>query len=207
MSDDSLVAALARAQAAFPAIGKGHTNGHFQSKYADVADVLNAVRPVLAAEGIAVSQPTRITEHGVELVTVLMKGAERMESAFPMPSGLKAQDTLSWMTYLRRGQLCSMLGIHPQGEDDDGNAANAAPIAKRAKVTTTSTRREQAPMPDGEALSFDQLTAIKDHFDGIEDATVRKARKQAFKEAIGEPQTVSAEQWPAVEAFMLESPF
>ena len=211
MSDDSLVAALARAQLQFPKIGRGHENKHFGSKYADIADVLDAVRPVLAEEGIAVSQPTRITEHGVELVTVLMKGADRMESAFPMPSNLKPQDTLAWLTYLRRGQLCSMLGIHPSGEDDDGNAAQAAQPAKRkvqAKVVETSAPRNvDAPMPDGEALSFDQLVQINEHWSVFTDPEVRKARKREFAARFGDPKTATVDQWPAIEAFMAEAPF
>lgn len=123
MSDDTLVAALARAQAKFGSIGKGHTNTHFGSKYGDIADVLDVVRPALAAEGIAVTQPVRITDDGCELVTALLKGGERMESVFPMPDNLAPQQTLSWMTYMRRGLLCALVGVHPAGEDDDGNAA------------------------------------------------------------------------------------
>lgn len=126
MSDDTLVAALARAQLAFKAIGKGHENSHFHSKYADIADVLEVVRPALAAEGIAVVQPVRITEQGCELVTALLKGTERMESVFPMPDNLQPQQTLSWLTYMRRGMLCSFVGVHPAGEDDDGNDAQAS---------------------------------------------------------------------------------
>lgn len=210
MSDDTLVAALARAQARFPKIGRGHENKHFGSKYADIADVLDAVRPVLAEEGIAVSQPTRITEHGVELVTVLMKGAERIESAFPMPANLKPQDTLAWSTYLRRGQLCSMLGIHPSGEDDDGNAAQAAAPAKKKPVIrameSTAPRNADAPMPDGEALSFAQLVEIKEWFDGLPD-DVRKARKRAFVQQLGDPQGLRADQWADVEAFMAQEAF
>jgi hypothetical protein len=212
VADDSLVAALARAQAAFPKIGKAHENSHFRSKYADIADVLDAVRPVLAAEGIAVSQPTRVTEHGVELLTVLMKGTERMESSFPMPANLKPQDTLAWSTYLRRGQLCSMLGIHPSGEDDDGNTAQAAqaPARKKipAKVTEDRTpRNTDAPMPDGEALSFDQLVQINEHWNTYTDADVRKARKREFAARFGDPKTATVDQWPAIEAFMAEAPF
>jgi len=123
MSDDTLVAALARAQAKFGPIAKDQENAHFHSKYADIAAVLAAVRPVLAGEGIAFTQAVRITADGCELVTALLKGDERMESAFPMPDNLAPQQTLSWLTYMRRGMACSMLGVHPAGEDDDGNAA------------------------------------------------------------------------------------
>lgn len=123
MSENTLVASLARAQAKFGPIAKAHENAHFKSSYADIADVLAVVRPVLAAEGIAFVQPVRITEHGCELVTALLKGDERMESVFPMPDNLAPQQTLSWLTYMRRGMACSMLGVHPAGEDDDGSAA------------------------------------------------------------------------------------
>lgn len=123
MSEDTLVASLARAQAKFGPIAKDQENSHFHSKYADIAAVLAAVRPVLAGEGIAFTQAVRITADGCELVTALLKGDERMESVFPMPDNLAPQQTLSWLTYMRRGMACSMLGVHPAGEDDDGNAA------------------------------------------------------------------------------------
>jgi hypothetical protein len=126
VSENTLVASLARAQAKFGPIAKGHENAHFKSTYADIADVLAVVRPVLAAEGIAFVQPVRISADGCELVTALLKGDERMESVFPMPDNLAPQATLSWLTYMRRGMACSMLGVHPAGEDDDGNAAQAA---------------------------------------------------------------------------------
>lgn len=129
---DGLVAALARAQAKFPPIVKSHSNPAFKgSQYADVADVLAAVRPVLAAEGIVVTQTTMTSPEtgGVELITKLLLGEEYLASVFPLPvQGLTAQQVGSLLTYHRRYQLCALLGVHPVGDDDDGNlAATAAP--------------------------------------------------------------------------------
>lgn len=139
---DGLVAALARCQAKFPPIVKSQTatvptksGGQYSYAYADTADVLAAVRPVLAAEGIVVSQYTEITElDGVVLITTLMYSLdEGMSSRFPLHiAGLNAQGVGSLMTYHRRYQLCALLGVHPVGDDDDGNlAATAQTYARR----------------------------------------------------------------------------
>lgn len=209
MSDDSLVAALARAQAKMPPVHKTKTNPHFRSTYADLADVLAAVRPTLAAEGIALVQPIRVTEHGAELVTALLKGDERIESALPLPLDSKPQDMGSRLTYLRRFMLAALVGVAAE-DDDDGNAAQAAAPAKRkvqARVTETAApRNADAPMPDGEALSFDQLVEIKEWFDGLPD-DVRKARKRAFVQQLGDPQGLRADQWADVQAFMTQEAF
>ena len=126
---DNLVAALARCQAKFPPIVKSHTNPAFKgSQYADVADVLAAVRPVLAAEGIVVSQFTEVGEEGgVILTTALRLGTDFLLSQFPLyVAGQTAQQVGSLLTYHRRYQLCAILGVHPVGDDDDGNLAATA---------------------------------------------------------------------------------
>lgn len=210
MSDDTLVAALARAQAEFPVIQKTHTNPHFKSRYADLSDVIGAVRPVLAKHGIALVQPIRVTEHGAELVTALLKGDERIESSLPLPLDSKPQDMGSRLTYLRRFQLAALVGVAAE-DDDDGNAANAAPVAKKKpalRVTESTTPRNvDAPTPDGEALTFDQLVAINEHWSTYGDPDVRKARKREFAARFGDPKTATVDQWPAIEAFMQEAPF
>lgn len=209
MSDDTLVAALARAQAKMPPVHKTKTNPHFKSTYADLADVLAAVRPTLAAEGIALVQPIRVTEHGAELVTALLKGDERIESALPLPLDQKPQDMGSRLTYLRRFMLAALVGVAAE-DDDDGNAAqNAAPAKRKVQARVTETaapRNSDAPMPDGEALSFDQLVRIREHFDQMPD-DVRKARKKLFVAQFGDPQHIGADMWQQVEGFMASEPF
>lgn len=211
MSDDTLVAALARAQAKMPPVHKTKTNPHFKSTYADLADVLASVRPTLAAEGIALVQPIRVTDQGAELVTALLKGDERIESCLPLPLDSKPQDMGSRLTYLRRFMLAALVGVAAE-DDDDGNAANSATTAPAKKkpviraTESTAPRNADAPMPDGEALSFDQLVEIKEWFDGLPD-DVRKARKRAFVQQLGDPQGLRADQWADVQRFMGEEAF
>jgi hypothetical protein len=126
VSGEGLVAALARAQAAFGAIDKAKRAeaGKYGYSYADIADVLAEVRPKLNAEGIAVLQPIRVTEHGMVLVTQLRKGDEVLESEMLLPiEGQAPQQVGSLCTYYRRYALCSLVGVAPENEDDDGAAA------------------------------------------------------------------------------------
>ncbi len=120
---DNLVSALARCQGKFPVITRNRENAHFKSSYADLGAILAAVRPVLAAEGIAVTQTSEITDAGVDLVTSLRKGDERIESRWPLPvDGLGSQQIGSLRTYIRRYELSALLGVAAD-DDDDGNAS------------------------------------------------------------------------------------
>lgn len=134
MSDDSLVAALARAQAKFTTVAKSHeaevptkAGGKFTYTYANLADTISAVLPILAAEGIALLQPILMTEHGPVLSTQVRKGSEMIESVFPLRvEGLQPQAVGSLITYSRRYCLTSLLAIAT--DDDDGQAAQDAPV-------------------------------------------------------------------------------
>lgn len=123
----SIVAALAAAQAEFPKITKSQTNSHFGSKYADLADVLEVVRPTLAKHGIALVQLVEDRGDGTVLVTKLLHESGEISSTMPLPiDGLTSQQIGSAMTYARRYAALAICGVHPEGDDDDGNAATEA---------------------------------------------------------------------------------
>lgn len=150
MADDSLIAALARAQAKFPPIAKNHTNPHFRSRYADLSDVLAAVRPCLNAEGIWLSQPVETDDDGrVRLYTRLEGHGEKREACLPLYlDNMTPQQLLSTLTYYRRGMLCALLGVAGE-DDDDGNAAQTAPARRQAEGGggVTATREATTPLP------------------------------------------------------------
>ena len=58
MSDNvaELAAALALAQGEVENAHKNSANPHFRSKYADLAEIINTVRPVFAKHGLAIVQ-------------------------------------------------------------------------------------------------------------------------------------------------------
>jgi hypothetical protein len=107
---------------------KSSTNPHFKSKYADLAEILNTVRPVFSANGIAIVQ-TPTFESGVASVETMLchESGEFISSVCSSPvSKQDAQGIGSAITYLRRYSLAAMCGIAQ--EDDDGQQAVAPPL-------------------------------------------------------------------------------
>jgi hypothetical protein len=117
-----LAEALAKAQAEMEGAAKDSTNPHFRSKYADLASVRDACRP-LAKYGIAHLQPTRAEGPHVTVTTVLIHASgEWISEDLTLTAGQNTPQAVgSAITYGRRYGLAAMVGIAP--EDDDGEAA------------------------------------------------------------------------------------
>lgn len=110
---------------------KSSTNPHFKSKYADLAEILNTVRPVFSANCIAIVQ-TPTFESGVASVETMLchESGEFISSVCSSPvSKQDAQGIGSAITYLRRYSLAAMCGIAQ--EDDDGQHAVQEPQTQR----------------------------------------------------------------------------
>lgn len=161
-----LASALAEAQKAFKPIkkdktakvkgtSKGGRDFEYEYHYADLANVIDCVREALADNKIAYSQPTRITERGLVLVTILMhESGETSEGYLPIPSGLSPQELGSHLTYMRRYGLCSAVGVSAE-EDDDGKAAqNAKPAAKAENAASKAASNQKPAKTETEAKFF-----------------------------------------------------
>jgi hypothetical protein len=104
-------------------------NPHFRSKYADLGAVWEACRDALTANGLSVMQmPVDVADGRVGLTTMLLhESGEFVSSTVSTPlTKNDAQGVGSALTYLRRYALAAMVGVVAD-EDDDGNAATAAP--------------------------------------------------------------------------------
>jgi hypothetical protein len=126
-----LVEALAAAQGEFEEIKKEKEAdaGSYTYKYADIADVLAAVRPALSKHGLAFSQPTVIEGGTIFIRTRLMhKSGEWMESEYPVASyaNTNHQKIGAALTYARRYAGCSMLGVAAEEDVDAGDGAATA---------------------------------------------------------------------------------
>ncbi len=118
-----LATALAKAQAEIENASKSSVNPHFKSKYADLAEVLNTVRPVFSKHGISVIQAPSY-EAGVASVETMLthSSGEWLSNTCSAPvSKQDAQGVGSAVTYLRRYSLAAFAGIAQ--EDDDANSA------------------------------------------------------------------------------------
>jgi hypothetical protein len=148
---DQIATALAKAQGEMQNPAKDSKNPHFKSKYADLSAGLNAVRPILSKNGIAVVQMTRMDGEVMMLDTRLAHSSGQwIESAYPVcrfPA--KQQEAGSALTYSRRYSLFAMVGI--AGEDDDGNEASETdtPAPPRRESPRAAPRPASTPFDEG----------------------------------------------------------
>ena len=144
-----IAAALAAAQANMGAALKDSQNPHFRSRYADLASVVEATRPHLAAQGIAIVQlPETSRETGEVAVTTALVHSSGEVIACRLSAvckDLAPQPVGSAITYLRRYGLLSVAGIAP--DDDDGEAAMGRP-QERHPEPRPEPRKEDAPPPN-----------------------------------------------------------
>lgn len=155
-----LFAALSKAQAEVENATKSSNNPHFRSKYADLAEVLNTVRPVFAKQGIAILQSTEFDGARVSVTTALahLSGGVVSSTASCVPAKTDAQGIGAATTYLRRYSLAAMAGVAQ--EDDDGNAAahGGKPVEKVTPMTgvqVTETHAKAATIINEHAESED----------------------------------------------------
>lgn len=120
-----IAAAFVAAQAEMPEVTKGRTAnvGTYSYTYADLGDVLNAVRPTLVKHGLAIAQDVSRHERMIEVFTLLVHKSGESVSFGPMgfESGSTPQASGSAVTYARRYSLLAALGLAT--EDDDGQSA------------------------------------------------------------------------------------
>lgn len=123
----ALFAALASAQTEVENATKGSINPHFKSRYADLAEVLNTVRPVFGKHGLAIIQSVQTDGRIVSVTTTLghKEGGFVSSTTACLAAKEDAQGIGAAATYLRRYGLAAMCGVAQ--EDDDGNAASGRP--------------------------------------------------------------------------------
>lgn len=152
---NEIAEALGKFQATVPTVAKNKTagTGSYSYKYADIADVLTAIRGSLSENGLSVSQFAEnesVVESGVVadyvvITTMLMHKSGQWFRSSLRGSVSANQSRMSNMqsigsitTYLRRYSLASMLGIATD-DDIDGNLSDGS--QSNAQVETENYRR------------------------------------------------------------------
>ena len=95
-------------------------NPFLKNKYAPLNSILNLVRPILLEKGLMVMQNTGGCDGELYVQTLIIHeggGVVGGDKLYAQVDSAKPQSMGSAITYLRRYQLCSMLGI--AGEDDE----------------------------------------------------------------------------------------
>jgi hypothetical protein len=128
-------AALAEMQPKLPVITERGTiknrDGGVQSKYALWEDLNDAIRPILAEHGFALTFRTGSEGEKIKVTGVLShREGHSEETSMALPadtSGSKnaVQAVASSVSYGKRYTACALLNITSRGEDDDGQKAGA----------------------------------------------------------------------------------
>lgn len=129
-----LATALAKAQSELCNASKSSANPFFKSKYADLAEVINTVKPVFSSHGLSITQMPSFESGVVSVETLLLHSSGQWISSVVSAPVTKqdAQGVGSAITYCRRYALAAVAGIAQ--EDDDANSAVGRSPAKTAKL-------------------------------------------------------------------------
>lgn len=169
MNKSESVAKISKALAQFQGEVKNpantETNPFFNSKYAPLSDILNAVRPLLSKYGLSVLQSPSGDGQNIAITTLIVhESGEWIESD---PLTLKAEKATaqgagSAITYARRYALSAMLGISSE-DDNDGNAVieNSKPESeKNEDMATEAQLKKLYAMAKIKNISSDEMKKI-----------------------------------------------
>jgi len=154
---NEIATALAKAQAELKAASKDAENPHFKSKYADIASIIEALKP-LSKHGLAFAQFPETAEEGIIVSTLLMHtSGQWLRTDVPIPvSKADAQGYGSAITYGRRYGLQALCGL--AADDDDGNAAAGAATGgavKRKYIEPPKRKPPEAQKDEESSKPFD----------------------------------------------------
>lgn len=211
----SLGAALVAAQGDIKAVGKDSVNPHFKNKYASLDSIIEATRPVLAKQGLAIVQGAtapitdetgKLVGFAVETMLIHKSGEWLVNSAILPLAKQDAQGAGGALTYGRRYGLSALLSLATE-DDEDGQARPAAPaLVAQAPLTrpqvekaldmapangTGNTGAHAVKMPFGKQKGV----ALGEIDDGSLESTIEWARKTdsvKFKDLIANCEAVLA---------------
>lgn len=153
-----MVTALSIAQGAIQNAAKDSANPYFNSSYADLASVRDAVQVPFSANGLSVMQLPSAEGSKVTITTILAhKSGEWVSSDLTMNAKDASPQAIgSAITYARRYALAAVAGVAP--EDDDGEGAQGRDTSGKKdsrqrteqKQKTTVQRQPLATMPSPE---------------------------------------------------------
>lgn len=161
---NELAGALAKAQGKMKSAVKDSENPYFNSKYADLASVIDAIREPLSSNGLSYIQPIVCIDGQTYLETILIhKSGQWIKSLAPIHVNNASRNPMqafgAAISYLRRYELSALVGITQ--DDDDGESARG--------VYPTSTRQTSHTV---EKISTDQVNKILDKLNSLDQSIV-----------------------------------
>lgn len=139
----SLAVAMCKAQGEMGGAVKGKENPFFKSSYADLKEVVKAVKEPFANHGLSYVQFPINDADKIGIETILMhESGEWLSHSFTVKANKQdAQGAGSVITYCRRYSLQAVAGI--PSEDDDGNSASGKEPNENEKSWIASVKADK----------------------------------------------------------------
>lgn len=136
MAETNLLGRLATAAGQMQNPPLDSVNPHFKNKFSSLRAVSDAVRPALAANGLAYHQTIVTDDGGAAWVVTFVYGADGSIELARVPVTVQSnpQQMGSALTYAKRYCLQAAFGLVGE-EDDDGEAASAQKSRKASGGT------------------------------------------------------------------------
>lgn len=162
MGCGKIALALSKAQGKFGRIVKDKVakvrmkaGGEFTYTYADLSSVLDAVRPALSENEIALIQKPARTEQGAGVETVLIHSSgQELRSFCAIPATFSTpQEFGAFLSYAKRYGLCAILGVTADDDGDDvlANApthSKTSEVVKKMPARPAFEPRDEPPPPE-----------------------------------------------------------
>ena len=190
-------ASFAQMQCEMPSVEKRTENTHTKKKYADLDDINDKVRPVMAKHGFGVSFKIQTHEKFVTVTGILMhRNGHREETSMELPRDEGAGRSIvqavgSTTTYGKRYVMCALLNI-TSGDDNDNDGYRDKSQEAAPTVTTLQAKQIEALIPKCSQRAQDAFRRLYPDIELIERAqfdtvlnqlTVSAQKKQAEDEA------------------------
>ena len=162
-----LAEALAKAQGEMAAAKKDSTNPFYHSKYADLAQIVEAIRKPLSDNGLAISQLVQPDAEAAVIETILMhQSGEWLSSIIQLkPVKTDPQGIGSAITYARRYALGAIVGLATEEDDDAESAMGRDGLKSKPKepkpTKVSSAPQKTPPAPSSKAPAYNKTKQLK----------------------------------------------
>ena len=157
--------AFSKAQGEFPQIGFNRENPYFKNKYADFDSIVKAVRPMLAKNGLSVTQQTVLTSEGATILKTKLRhtSGEWIETrARILPIKADAQSYASALTYMKRYSYMALLNITTSDDMSDDDAERIMYDVRDVKSKGVALNTKYNPKEQiNETISKEQLEELE----------------------------------------------
>lgn len=184
-----LIAALTQARLQFKPITKNKLNPHYDQRYTDLSEILEAVSPALAAHGLILTGGPEPQDDGSLLVCTRLyhTSGQWLESSMRIERD-KIQVLGSGITYARRYTTAALLGVAGANDDDDGQTAQQAERPTRRQPARRESSSATPPPPgsqEGKGLLLQEILATMRRLAPGQDPASRDARASLIRTCFG----------------------